>query len=173
LLEPVSTVATSATTGAFVAKEKFIQDTGRKAKVKVSYLGDNFIAWFLKGKGKTEDPITEQTLRYGKLRKSSVDAPILAELGGEAKAETTLTGVFFLMEKQASGEEGVLLNNGWANIFYVKDNAGVLRAVGVRWNDDGWIVNAYSVENPFSWDGGIRVFSRNSVLESSETSAKA
>ena len=173
LLEPVSTIVIPATTGTFVAKEKFIQDTGRKAKVKISYLGDNFTAWFLSDDGKTEEPITEQTLRYGKLRKSSVDAPIITELGGEAKAETTLTEVFSLMEKQATGEEGVLLNNGWANLFYVKDQSGVLRTVRVSWGGDGWRVNADSVENPDRWGGGRRVFSRNSVLESSETSVPA
>ena len=91
ILELVSTIVVNATTGKFVAKEKFVRYTGRKAKVKISYLGDNFTEWFLSGSGKTEDPISEQTLRYHKLRKSSVDGPIITELGGEAKAETTLS----------------------------------------------------------------------------------
>jgi len=173
LLEPVSTIVIPATTGTFVAKEKFVQDTGRKAKVKISYLGDNLKSWFLSGKGKTEDPITEQTLRYGKLRKSSVDAPIIAELGGNEKAETTLTEVFSLMEKQPNGEEGALLNNGWWNILYVKDQNGVLRAVLVYWLVDGWNVYARSVGDPYGWYDGYQVFSRNSVLESSETSVPA
>jgi hypothetical protein len=41
------------------------------------------------------------------------------------------------------------------------DNAGVLRAVNVNWNDDGWNVNANSVENPNRWNDGNQVFSRN------------
>ncbi|MFA6416499.1 MAG: hypothetical protein WCW56_03390 [Candidatus Paceibacterota bacterium] len=41
------------------------------------------------------------------------------------------------------------------------DNAGVLRAVNVNWNDDGWNVNANSVENPNDWNDGNQVFSRN------------
>ena len=53
------------------------------------------------------------------------------------------------------------------------DNAGVLRTVNVNWNDDGWNVNANSVENPNRWNDGNQVFSRNSVLESSETSVPA
>mgnify|MGYP001577204960 CR=1 FL=1 len=173
ILELVSTVAVSATSGQFVAKEKFVRDTGHKANVKISYLGDNFTTWFLSGKGKTEDPISEITLRYHKLRQSSVDGPIITELGGEAKAETTLSEMFSLMEKQKNGESGTLLNNGRANIFYIKDQNGVLRAVCVGWNDDGWDVIAYSVENLSRWDGGYQVFSCNSVLESSETSVPA
>ncbi len=94
--------------------------------------------------------------------KNSFDGPIIAELGGEAKAETTLTEIYDLMDRQSEGREGVLLNNGWANIFYVKDLAGVLRAVGVRWDDAGWRVFADSVEDPTEWYAGRQVFSRNS-----------
>lgn len=171
--ELVSTVGVSATTSRFVAKDRFVVNTKRNAPVKISVVWDNFTSWFLSGDGKTEDPISEQTLRYHKLRKSSVDGPIIAELGGEEKSETTLTEMFFLMEKQKNGEDGVLLNNGYANIFYVRDQTGVLRAVNVGWNDDGWYVNAFSVESPYRWHGGRQVFSRNSVLESSEPSAPA
>ena len=173
LLELVSTIVIPATTGKLVAKEKFVINTKRNAPVKISYLGDNFKAWFLNGDGKTEDPISEQTLRYAKLRKASMDGPIIEELGGEAKAETTLSEMFSLMEKQKRGEDGVLLNNGWANIFYIKDSAGVLRMVRVRWDVDGWNVGADSVEDPCRWGDGRQVFSRNSVLESSEPSAPA
>ncbi len=160
ILEFVSTVSIPATAGPFVAKEKFVRGTGRKAKI--GCLGDNFTAWFLNGDGKTEDPISEQTLRYAKLRKASVDDPIIAELGGKAKAETTLAEMFSLMEKQGKGENGVLLNNNYVNIFYIKDKNDVLRTVHVFWDDGGWGVDASSVEYPHKWYGGIQVFSRSS-----------
>jgi hypothetical protein len=72
--------------------------------------------------------------------------------------------MFSLMEKQGKGEEGVLLNSGYANIFYINDYAGVLRAVRVSWDGDGWGVYASSVEDPHGWFDGYQVFSRNSVL---------
>lgn len=173
ILELVSTVAVSATTSKFVAKDKFVVNTKRNAPVKISAVWDNFTNWFLSGDGKTEDPISEQTLRYHKLRKASVDGPIIAELGGEAKAETTLSEMFSLMERQKNGEDGVLLNNDYATIFYIRDHDGVLRAVRVFWHGDGWSVSAYSVEDPCRWVGGYHVFSRNFVFESSETSSPA
>lgn len=46
-------------------------------------------------------------------------------------------------------------------IFYVNDKNGVLRAVGVSWDDDGWDVSANSVEGPGRWVAGDQVFSRN------------
>lgn len=171
LLDFAGTVTVPATTSKLVAKEKFMISTERNAPVKISYLGDNFTAWFLNNDGKIEDPITEQTLRYHKLRQSSVDGPIITELGGEEKSETTLSEMFSLMEKQKHGEDGVLLNNGYANIFYIKDQNGVLRAVLVSWDGGGWFVSAVSVEDPGRWRDGRQVFSRNSVLESSETEA--
>ena len=173
ILGLVSTIVVPATTGKFVAKDKFVVNTKRNAPVKISVVWDNFTELFLSGSGKTEDPITEQTLRYHKLRKSSVDGPIIAELGGAEKSETTLSEMFSLMEKQKNGEDGVLLNNGYANIFYIKDQNGVLRAVYVCWGDDGWYVVARSVEGPSGWGGGYQVFSRNSVIESSEPLAPA
>jgi len=173
ILELVSTVMVPATIGKFVAREKFVRDTSRETKVKINHLGNNFTAWFLNGGDDKEDPESEQTLRYHRLKKYSVDDPIITELGGKAKAETTLTEMFSLMEKQANGESGVLLNNGFANIFYIKDSAGVLRTVYVYWNVGGWGVYALSVEVPRRWGDGCRVFSRNSVLVSSEPSAPA
>ena len=63
------------------------------------------------------------------------------------------------MERQSNGD---LLTNGYANIFYVRDVNGELRAVFVGWGGVGWSVRAYSVGDPDAWRGGDRVFSRNS-----------
>jgi len=160
LLELVGEVVVSATTEVFVSKEKFIVLNSSEALVKISYIGYNFTNWFLQGDGKVEAPIGEQTLRYAKLRQHSVDTPIIDELGGEDKAETTLTELYGLMWKQRNGEAGALLNNGWANIFYIKDQLGLLRMVHVSWNDDGWNVNAGSTSSPHQWFDGHQVFSR-------------
>ncbi len=159
LLIPVGTTTIAATTTLFVAKDRFVVNTKQNAPVKISFLRENFRAWFL---GKTEAPFTGSTLRYGKLSHSSVDVPIIAELGGEEKAETTLTELFSLMEKQPNGESGSLLTNGWANIFYVEDVSGVLRAVDAGWLGGGWDVSAFAVADPSPWNGESQIFSRNS-----------
>jgi len=159
LLEFVSTVVIPATTKKFIARDNFIVDTSEKAKVKICFLGDNFEENFL---GKTEDAIVEITLRYYKLRKGSVDNPIIAEIGGKEKAETTLTEMFSLMEKQPNGEKGALLTNGYANIFYIRDTNGVLWAVHCHWGDGGWVVHDSSTGLPLVWIAGFQVFSRNS-----------
>jgi len=163
LLAFAGTVSISARTGKFIARGNFIVDTGKKAKVKISYLGDTFKKNFL---DKMEEPIGEIKLRYHKLRRScSVNDLILAELGGKEKAETTLTEMFALMELQPNGENGTLLTNCYANIFYIRDINGVLRAVGCRWYDGGWVVRAFYVEGPPVWDGTSQVFSRRNSSE--------
>jgi hypothetical protein len=174
ILELVSTVVVPATTSKFVAKEKFVVNTNFNAPVKISAVWDNFNIWFLSGSGKIEYLASEQKLRYHKLRKSSVDGPIIAELGGAEKSETTLSEMFSLMEKQKNGEYGVLLNNDHnTNIFYIRDQNNVLCAVSVYWDGDGWDVDADLVERPRKRRVGYRVFSRNSVLKSSEPLAPA
>ena len=159
--EIIATAVIPATTEKFITKDKFKVDTSKKAKVNISYLGDNFKSWFL---GKVENPFPGSTLYGRQLNQNSVDGPILAELGGQEKAETSLNEIYAMMESQPNGESGDLLNNGWANIFYVMDISGTLRAVSVYWNDDGWHVYASSVEGPGEWNAGGRVFSRNSLV---------
>jgi len=160
LSEIIATVSIPATTAKFIAKDKFKVDTGRKAKVRISYLGDNFKAWFM---GKIEEPFAGSTIYGRKLNSDSVDGPIIAGLGGKEKAETTLAELFAMMGRQAKGESGELLTNGYANIFYIRDISNTLRAVHVDCYGDGWIVHAYSVENPNGWRVGTQVFSRNSL----------
>lgn len=157
ILGAIVLIATiSASIEKFFVKDKFKVDTSRKAKVKISYLGDNFKEWFLK---KTEEPFAGSIIYGRQLNKASVDGPILSELGGQEKAETTMAEIYAIMERQANRESGDLLNNGYANIFYIRDINGTLRAVRVRWRGDGWHVDAHSVEYPFEWDAGDRIFS--------------
>jgi hypothetical protein len=162
----------------FVANEFFQVNTKKNAPVNIPYIGNNFKEWFLSSSASEEattfpgagpyctpavqQNVTEVGLRYHTLNKRSVDGPIIEQLGGEAKAETTLAEIAACMKKQASGKAGALLTNGYANIFYVRDAILVLRAVFVRWDDDGWGVYAYSVEYPGGWCAGRRVFSRDS-----------
>lgn len=167
LIQWYSTTTTSATTEQFVAKDKFFNDLIRE--VKFYGIWDIFQHWFLDGKGKTEEPLDEQELRFGNLTKPAQHLPqkegdiaIIPELGGEARAETTLTELWDLLIRQANGEDGVLLINGNANIFYIRDVKGVLRSVSVMWCNVAWYVRASSVGDLRGWDVGARIFSRNS-----------
>jgi hypothetical protein len=143
----------------FIASDHFVVNTKKNAPVKISNVWENFAEWF-SGKIEERTESGETSLLYHTLNQNSVDGPIINELGGEAKAETTLAEVFALMVKQANGESGTLLTNGYANIFYVRDTNGVLRAVSVYWYGGCWFVLAYSVGPPNEWRAGNRVFSR-------------
>lgn len=130
----------------------------KSSGVKMVPHGSNFTAWF---SGKVEEDVPTGDLVPFVLTQSAYDNEIIADLGGEEKAETTLAEIWRLMQRQANGEDGVLLTNGYANIFYVRDVNGVLRAVGVTWGDDGWLARAHALDDD-GWDGGDQVFSRNS-----------
>lgn len=158
LLELVTTVSVPACEK-FVAKEHFKVDTSRKAKVKIAFLWDNFSKHFLP---KTEEGVLAGEIKVHKLLQSSLDAPIMTELGDPTAYSTTLADMWVMLEKQPNGEKGALLINGYANIFYIHDTEGNLWAVSARWYaaHGGWNVGAVSVGYPRRWFDGTRVLSR-------------
>ena len=129
----------------------------KKSGVKMVEHGSNFISWFT---GKVEEDAPEGMLVPFTLAQNAYDSEIIKDLGGEEAAEVTLAEIWRLMERQANGGEGVLLSNGWANIFYVRDREGVLRAVYVFWVGGGWSVDAFALDD-YRWYDDGRVFSRN------------
>lgn len=143
----------------FRAKEHFKVD--RSGPVVIGWIGDNFRNTFLAGDGMVEGAVLEATLRIHRLVKASVDMSIIAELG-EAVAETTLGQMYEMMKVQGHGEQGNLLINCYANIFYVRDHNNVLWAAGCYWDSSGgcWSVGALPVTSSSTWSAGVQVFSR-------------
>ena len=127
--------------------------------VNVGWIDKNFDQFF---RNKQEEDVDDITLVVSRLEKDSLDTSILAELGD--RAETSLAHLFALLEKQSKGEQGILLTNGYANIFYIRGTDGNLWAVSANWNsyDGYWDVEASSVERPCWWNVGGQVFSRDS-----------
>ena len=152
ILRPVASPTVSRP---FKADDTFFS---KSSGVKMVPHGSNFTAWFA---GKVHEDVPEGMLVPFTLTQSANDSEVITDLGGEEKAEVTLAEIWRLMKRQANGEEGVLLNNGWANIFYVRDVNLVLRAVRVLWSGDGWRAGA-SALGGYWWCDDRQVFSRNS-----------
>jgi hypothetical protein len=159
--EPLFTFSgTFKTQGAkeFIAKQKFVIDTSENARVRISYLGDNFRKHLLQ---KVERDIVAGNLKLSKLNRLQHDLPMsdeepgtVAGLGGLTKAEITLCEFYeTLAHKQAIGDFS------WT-VGYVRDDNDVLWAVDARWFGDGWDVGADSVTDPGSWYAGGEFVSR-------------
>ena len=135
----------------FVAREKFVVD--RAGELPISGLGNNFQTNFL---DVVEENVEPMTVKQRKLRKRSVDGPILAELGDTdltkiQKARVALAHVFDYLKTA---------NRSRWFLFYVADAEGRVWAVDAYWNDDGWDVGAHPVSDPYEWGTGDRVVSR-------------
>ena len=156
LLRPIRTVVLPAT-DPFITKDFFKED--RDSEAGIGWLGSDFKRYFL---NKTEEAVIETTLRIHQLVKASVDEPIIAELGGTKTVETTLSQMYEMIKRQTHGEEGDLLVNGYANIFYIRDASGALWAVYCCWHSGSrcWYVEAASVTHPHKWRADLRVVSR-------------
>ncbi|OGB73854.1 hypothetical protein A3K24_03485 [candidate division Kazan bacterium RIFCSPHIGHO2_01_FULL_44_14] len=126
------------------------------------YFWGNFHSWFgstlkkLTGLGTVE-------LDWWDTIKSAWDREIAGELPTDYVFDANTFGIIIgrMIAQQKNGGAGILLNNGRANLFYVRDvkDPSVLRAVFVRWFAGGqrWDFGASHFVD-FQWDGGRRVF---------------
>lgn len=98
------------------------------------------------------------------LPRNMSDCVIIAEYfssGEEVRKHAfTLDQIADLIDAQNNGEDGALLNNGYANIFYVVGKNNILFAVGVRWSsgNSNWSIDAFDLVEAYHWDDGHRVF---------------
>lgn len=145
----VSTVSVSAT-NQFIASDH-IQSAN------IGWMNDNFEHLFL---NKVEENVPAAELKISRLIKASPDALVMTELG--EKKKIALAHFFQLLEKQANGQSGPLLINGYANIAYVPDEEGNFWAVSAYWFSyyRYWNVHANSVDCPDEWDEGSQVLSQ-------------
>jgi hypothetical protein len=151
LLEEVGEPTKLSAAERFVARDKFV--VNQNGELPISYLGDNFKGNFL---DVVEEDVKPMTAKQRKLRKSSVDGPILAALGDKdlnkiEKARVALAHAFEFLKTADKSK--------WY-IFYVADAKGVVWAVGARWDGGGWYVEAFPVTRPNVWRGGRHVVSR-------------
>jgi len=146
----------------FVSAKAYVVDTSERARVRISYLGNNFKKHLLPT---IERDIAPSDLTLSKLTRGQKDLPLsddepgtIAGLGGTTKAVTSACEFFeTLAHKQAVG------NLTWtAGYVLVKDNDGnsVLWALRASWLDAGWRVGAFSPSGPDSWHAGRAFVSR-------------
>jgi hypothetical protein len=105
--------------------------------------------------------LISQAIDKFKLSKSMWDSAMLNELG---QPKPYSIGEFLALAKhltsgQPTGKEGTLLNNGYANIFYVEAADGRMVAVYVFWNGEKWRFFCYELGEDIQWNDGRCVFS--------------
>jgi hypothetical protein len=110
LLCPIDTALVPATSAPFAIREHFKNSSG----IRFSTVWTEFKKRFF---GKTESPTGDLRLRKYRLSRIAPDGPIIAELGGAARVESTISAAFALMKRQPNGEAGFLQTYGYANIF--------------------------------------------------------
>jgi len=162
LFELVGTVILPAVVRPLRLTKRFGPGIDVGSGTKMAWLDDGFRSRMLSKSGVSQP---ETVLCCHRLIRKSADGSILAELGGEEQAETTLLAIWLLLTRQPTGEksqEGALsIDNSFSNIFYVRDVDGVLCAVRVGYRGDGWGLLIQSV-GQVKWDAGTLVFSRSS-----------
>ena len=113
----------------------------------------------VRSKAKPVENLGSATLKSYDLTKAAYDREIKTGLGANHVFDQSelIARLEQMVGKQQGGEEGELLNNGYANLFYL---AGWV--VYVRWNAGRrrWNVGVWKLDD-FHWHEGDRIFSRN------------
>jgi hypothetical protein len=126
------------------------------------WFGDNFKNWILSNipDGFPEAPLSVKII----LPKSMTDMEIMSEykIRPYASVQELLSVLYDKFVEQPSGEDGELLNNGNANIFYVRFGVLVV-AVSVAWSSSTrrWAVDASGLDGGL-WEVGRCAFTRSS-----------
>lgn len=112
-----------------------------RAHVQISGLNEQFLAWF---GDVVEDSVPASELCAHLLQETAKTISIFSAFGGKTKVETTLTEVYFLLEKKPHGELISMLgiSTGTDNLFFIRDRTGNLRTVIARWFFGGWSLAA-------------------------------
>ncbi|MBP5993801.1 MAG: hypothetical protein KA731_02725 [Candidatus Moranbacteria bacterium] len=150
LLKPVAQATVPARTKPFNVAEFYQTGPGL-------YVYDTFADRLELNARQAVDSAPERPYVASLLKANASDGDIRKEL--PETHLSTLEGIAGLIEAQPNGKSGFLLNNGYANIFYVEGKNGEVFAVGVRW-DSGrrrWRVRNWELGGFGDWDADRQV----------------
>ena len=150
LLKPVAKATVPARTKPFNAAEFY--QTGLYV-----YVYDTFADRLDLSARQTVDSAPERPYVASLLKANAYDKDIRKEL--PENHLSTLEDIAGLIEAQRSGKSGFLLNNGYANIFYVEGKNGEVFAVGVGWVSVSrqWLVGGWRLGEDGEWDADSQV----------------
>lgn len=150
LLRPVATQIVPARTKSFDPKRFYQNRKGLD-------VWDTFVDRLDLRSRKAVASTPERTYVSLELKQNVYDRDIRAELPEHHLS--MLEDIAALIKAQWGGKEGILLNNGRANIFYVEGKNGEVFAVNVNWNADDreWNVNDWRLDENGEWNAGNQV----------------
>ncbi len=130
--------------------------------------GENFRNWFSRKIERQFLPIKTPNVYGG--RTDSSDKKIIAGLGGEDNAETSLALIWWLINfeingKNSSDEELISARIREGGIFYVRDDKGILRVVLIEKQECGrWDIEAYILHS-YTWSKDTNIFTNYLIKE--------
>ena len=126
------------------------QDYFKEGSNTIGYVGDNFKKHFY---GMEFTIPKKLSLKTKILERNMLDKDILSEFKPQ---ESNLGELSYALQN-----DSILLKNGYANIFYIRDKNKVLWVLYFAWcsNDRGWGVGADPLGYPDDWDAGRQVLS--------------
>jgi hypothetical protein len=129
------------------------------------YVGQDFVDRILKAAEPTEVGRRFKKTSYRKLEQNASGKKIKLERSKDIWTATDFCAwLSAKLAKQSNGEDGELLNTGWANLFLVEGFNRAVFVVSVGWYsvDREWVVDAWLLDG--EWRAGSRFVSKPIVL---------
>lgn len=158
-LEPVETIRVF-TDSNFCINDSFL--ISEKPPIQIGWIGEKFQREFLSNTQNKNYETGITTLKIYDLTQKVTDKTIVEQLGGEEKAETSLSQMWSLLKAQGMGQDGPLLINGNSNIFYIKGQNNVLWSISCFWHESigPWRIEASLFSNLSVWKPNRRVIAK-------------
>lgn len=150
LLKPVAQATVPARTKPFNAAEFYQTGPGL-------FVFDTFAERLDLSARQTLDSAPARSYVASILKSDAYDKDIRKEL--PENHLSTLEDIAGFIEAQPEGKQGFLLNDGYANIFYVAGKNGEVFVVVVRWlsDDREWLVRGWGLVEGGDWDADNQV----------------
>lgn len=151
-----------ATNELFIAKHRIPERRAPGEKRANAYMGVDFVTDFSE---KLEEPLQECSICYGTLSHRDPNLSIIDQFCGQGLAETKLTHVFWLADRQPTWnriDPCVLLANGFGNCFCVRNVRDEFRLVLLRHIDARWSFQSYKPDEANRL-GDVRRFFRPGI----------
>jgi hypothetical protein len=127
-----------------------------KTPMKVS---DDFLKQFV-GDGRNAYPAVQQPVRAWELNRHLQTAAIIKFFNGdEHKYVTTTADLWRLLNLQPKGEQGLLLTNGDANMFFMRTPSGDLWPITARWRGS-WHIDTPGDDGQGHWSKNRLIITR-------------
>lgn len=142
----------------FIVNKRISTKVNKKSLIKISFIDYGFNRRFVRI---IEQPSAGSIIYGCDISEKGVDSPLYIAMNSQGKSPIMLAEIYQLLLAQPNGEDGIMLNNGFGNVFFVGCQPGDKMAIVLFWNVAGWVIRSFNESATEIREAHGRVFSHH------------